>query len=292
MSTPTTTTTTTTTSTATALTCTRHPDRETGLRCQRCERPWCFACLTPAPVGSQCVECMQQARPPSAIRRVRPADFLPHSAVALLAALCLGGFLTQALTPDDGVTLDAVELRLAYSTVLVWTGEYYRFVTSLFLHADLLHLLVSLTALWVLGTRVERRDGAIATVLVFLGTGIAGGAATYVFATPDAFAIGASGAVYGLSGMLIALARNAAERKEALVQLAVLTIAVALVVPNLGHVAHAGGFAAGVAFGLYDRLTDKARTAPAPRPVLAAAIVLLAIVSTTIAVVETNAPGV
>ena len=235
---------------------------------------------------------MQQARPPSAIRRVRPADFLPHSAIALLAALCLGGFLTQALTPDDGVTLDAVELRFAYSTVLVWSGAYYRLLTSLFLHADLLHLLMNLTALWVLGTKLEQRDGPIATVFVFVGAGIAGGGATYVFDEPGAFALGASGALYGFSGVLIARARNAAERKDSLVQLAILTIDVALVVPNIGHYAHAGGFVAGVAFGLYDRLTERARTAPVPRHVLAAAIVLLAIAATTIAVVETNAPGV
>src|SRR6202011_5819485 len=40
-------------------TCYRHPDRETGLRCQRCERPVCPSCIVPAPVGGQCGECVR-----------------------------------------------------------------------------------------------------------------------------------------------------------------------------------------------------------------------------------------
>src|SRR5207245_11559103 len=43
-------------------TCYRHPDRETGVRCQRCERPICPDCMVPAPVGMQCVECVRGAR--------------------------------------------------------------------------------------------------------------------------------------------------------------------------------------------------------------------------------------
>ena len=82
------------------LTCYRHHDRETGVRCQRCERPICTSCMVPAPVGVQCVDCVRAAR-----SRVIPARALlaragrPYVSYALvgvnlavwLAGLVLGG---------------------------------------------------------------------------------------------------------------------------------------------------------------------------------------------------------
>jgi len=48
--------------------CARHPEVATGRHCTRCERAACNDCLTPAPVGSHCVDCVRSARPSAAVR--------------------------------------------------------------------------------------------------------------------------------------------------------------------------------------------------------------------------------
>src|SRR6266487_5079101 len=82
------------------LTCYRHPDREAGVRCQRCERPVCPACMVPAPVGVQCVECVRRLQPQvTAGRRLRVALAWASVSSLLIAAnvgawafgLALGG---------------------------------------------------------------------------------------------------------------------------------------------------------------------------------------------------------
>src|SRR3954464_13500503 len=56
--------------------CYRHPDRETGVRCTRCERPICPECMIPASVGFQCPECVAEGR-----KSVRPAKTMYGGAV-------------------------------------------------------------------------------------------------------------------------------------------------------------------------------------------------------------------
>src|ERR1700682_3200186 len=53
-----------------ARSCYRHPDRETGLSCSECDRPICYECMTPAPVGLRCPE---HSGKPQGIRKVAVA---------------------------------------------------------------------------------------------------------------------------------------------------------------------------------------------------------------------------
>jgi rhomboid protease GluP len=83
-------------------------------------------------------------------------------------------------------------------------GEYWRLLTSMFLHANPLHLLMNAFALHSLGSLVERLSGAWKMLLLYFVTGLFGSLASAAF-HQEAVSVGASGAILGLAGALLAL---------------------------------------------------------------------------------------
>ena len=81
------------------------------------------------------------------------------------------------------------------------TGEYWRIFTAMFLHFNILHVGLNMLSLFFIGTAVEVFYGKWRYLVIYLVSGIAGGIVT-LFATPDAFAAGASGAIFGVFGAL------------------------------------------------------------------------------------------
>ncbi len=87
---------------------------------------------------------------------------------------------------------------------LIVRGEYWRFITPIFLHAGMFHLLVNSYSLYVLGQHVERIYGHSKFIIVYLVAGILGNIASFsLFHTPRVWGVGASGAIFGLLGALL-----------------------------------------------------------------------------------------
>jgi rhomboid protease GluP len=95
--------------------------------------------------------------------------------------------------------------------------QYWRFVTPIFIHVNLIHLLVNMYSLWVIGPWVEKLYGSAKFVVFWVATGIAGVLASYLTVIPgsqpgligsflikpnDDPSAGASGALFGLVGVL------------------------------------------------------------------------------------------
>jgi rhomboid protease GluP len=81
-------------------------------------------------------------------------------------------------------------------------GQWWRFVTPIFIHIGLLHLLFNSYALWIVGPQVEKLYGSAGFVILYILTGIAGVAGSY-FYHPGVNSAGASGAIFGLFGVLL-----------------------------------------------------------------------------------------
>lgn len=81
-------------------------------------------------------------------------------------------------------------------------GEYYRLVTSMFLHSDMMHLAMNGLAIYILGTMVESSIGPWRFLVLYFAGGLAGSAASLYF-MPNVASVGASGAVFGLFGYLL-----------------------------------------------------------------------------------------
>ena len=257
--------------------CYRHADRETGLRCTRCERPACHECLRPAPVGSHCLECLKDGQKSMRLVDAPWQRSRGGPGVALVVTACIAVFLLQVIGD--------LEPEYAMIGALVAEGETYRLLTSMFLHFGLLHLAMNMLATWVFGLEVEQQEGPVRTVAAFLVTGLFGGAAAYLFHPPFAQVAGASGGVFGLLGVALILTVRAGRPTQSLVGLLVINLFIGIAVPNISLAAHAGGFAAGVLYG--------AATALPPRlqPRVVSILTLVALAGATAWVVTALDPG-
>jgi membrane associated rhomboid family serine protease len=244
---------------AAVSTCYRHPDRPTRLACSECGRSICPECSRDAVVGQKCPECTTPAR----LTRVIPARSIRHVGLrgtpvtwALIAVNILL-YAAGALFPGFG---DQVMQRAAQHPILVDRGEWWRVLSAMFLHGGVLHVLFNMYALWLFGPVLERRFGSVSFLSLYLAAGAAGGALFQVIG-PDAWAVGASGAIFGLFGaLLIASYRQRHTRAGAatfsqLVLLLGINLALPLFIQNIAWQAHVGGLVAGALIGaVWDRL--------------------------------------
>jgi len=255
--------------------CYRHPDVETGVHCTRCGRPICPDCMIPAPVGHQCPECVAEARREyrqGPGRRVAAAKIRSTGAtMVILIALGIGYVweLVVAGGPGSLIGAPSTPALIDAGALVPFTGgspegvtgglaggEWWRLLTSIFLHAGLIHLALNAYALWIFGTIMEREIGRLPTLGVFLTTGVFAGAASYAFAPGFVVAVGASGAVFGLVGAFITynyLRRHhvmAQARLRAALSMLLINLVIGLSIPAIDWRAHLGGVVAGLLAGL------------------------------------------
>lgn len=129
--------------------------------------------------------------------RARPGVFSPvvtYVIIAITAAVSL----LQA-TPLDGTSVgDLLELNKA----AVREGEYWRLLTVALVHGGLLHLLMNMFALYIVGPLAEALYGRATFVAIYLLSALGGSIASYLFV--PGISVGASGAVFGLFGLVFA----------------------------------------------------------------------------------------
>jgi membrane associated rhomboid family serine protease len=104
----------------------------------------------------------------------------------------------------------SLEEQLALIPLLVAHGDYYRLLSVTLVHdpASILHLLFNMYALWYAGQLVERMYGSWQILALYAICGIAGGAASFAFGLPwNGFGVGASGAIFGLFGVILVATR-------------------------------------------------------------------------------------
>ncbi|MFP1625992.1 rhomboid family intramembrane serine protease [Streptomyces sp. 5K101] len=257
--------------------CYRHPGRETGIRCTRCERPICTDCMISASVGFQCPDCVRTGsgtghapdanRPRTIAGGTVTADprLVTKVLLAINVAVYVLGFalglpfihrFTLIAAAYDGV-LDGVVGVAA-------EGEWYRLLTSVFLHQEVWHIFFNMLMLWWLGGPLEQALGRARYLALYLISGFAGSALTYLIAEPNSGSLGASGAIYGLLGATIVLMRRMRyDLRPILALLAINLLITFLPGLDIAWQAHVGGLVAGaaIAYGLVHVPQGKRRTA-------------------------------
>jgi len=228
-------------------TCYRHPDRATGVTCQRCDRHICNECMRTASVGFHCPECTAanpQVQPTVAMALASNEPVVTrvlvgiNVAVSVLAVLLSGSLLSLS----NQVLVDWAAFGPA-----VEAGEWYRLVSSAFLHDGPLHLGFNMFALAMIGQQLERVFGPVRYLGIYVGS-LVGGAFGIFLLSPDAYTVGASGAVFGLFGAAAVAQRFAGVNpwESGLGVVLGLNLLITFTIPNISIGGHVGGLIAGV----------------------------------------------
>jgi len=202
-------------------TCYRHPDRETGLSCSECGRPICYECMTPAAVG---LRCPDHAGKPQGVRKVTQVAgrratgvgsrrlnavtvaLISINVAVALAELAINGafsgnwIFNHGFLIGNGCCIDGHAVGITH-------GEWWRMVTSMFLHGGYLHLALNMYSLYYVGSILEIQIGRWQFLLLYLGSGMAGSAGALLW-SPYVPTVGASGAIFGILGALFILERR------------------------------------------------------------------------------------
>ena len=190
------------------------------------------------------------------LARTAPATFA-------FMAIAIGIFvLTRVSRP---IFNDVVNLFAQFNEDVA-QGDWYRIFTPVLVHANTMHVLFNMYALYQLGPAIEARVGIPSYVGLLLAAAGWGGAFAYHLGGPGDVLVGASGAIFGLFGLWLHSAfrlRDTAFGRNMLSSLGItlaLNMALPFLIPGISWQGHLGGLIAGVVIGeLWSRVTRPQR---------------------------------
>lgn len=286
------------------LTCYRHPNRQTGVSCPECGRGLCPDCMVYTPVGIKCAEHAGVATGPAKVAS-SARRFGVEGTGALLTKILIGVNVAVyvLLLAAGGGTLNSPGGELFVDGALIGfnvnpftgdpigvaEGEWWRLVTSMFMHASLIHLGMNMLFLWWIAAPVEEAIGRWRFALIYLAGGLGGAAGALVFGKYGLFdsslgtpTVGASGALYGILGAALVFER---QRHYVLgggaLGIIVLNLVLSLTLSNVSVGGHVGGLVAGaLAAVALSRLgqTHAAYGRPGTAGIVGVAVVMVACV--------------
>jgi membrane associated rhomboid family serine protease len=234
-------------------TCYRHPTRETGVACSNCGRPICPDCMTATPVGMRCPECSRQR---TRVHRPAAGVAAPIATQAIVAINVIV-YLAELATGSGfgSVSGTIYEKGALFGPLVEPGGEWWRLVTTGFLHASFFHVAFNMVFIWFIGRSLEPAIGSARFVVAYAASLLCGSFGVLLL-EPNSVAVGASGAAFGLLGALLAEARSRGIDlwSTGLLQLALLNFAFTFLYPGIAIGAHLGGFVGGILVGvIYDQ---------------------------------------
>lgn len=247
------------------MVCYRHSDREVGRRCTRCGKPACPSCLVQAAVGSHCLDCAKAARPDVRTRARFWSARQPAMVTMALIVINVLVFVYVTVRDPESlggrlVTIGHAQLGLndlalgdgfgpflfngqAYGSD---GGDWYRLVTSGFLHFGIIHIGFNMYLLYMLGQMLEPAIGRVRFLLVY-AAGLLGGSAGSLLLDGEGIAGGASGAVFGLMALAFVgyYLNGANPLNTSIGGLLMMNLFITFVFPRISIGGHLGGAAAG-----------------------------------------------
>lgn len=211
-----------------------------------------------AAVGHQCVECVREGN--KSVRaartvfggRVARTPAVTYTLIAINVAMYLLQLARNEIVTDLAMLGVATD-RLGYVVpgYGVADGEWYRLISGAFLHSlpsggslGISHILFNMWALWVIGQQLELALGRARFITLYLLSALGGSVLVYLLA-PEAWTVGASGAIFGLFGGFFVVLRRLRQSAGGIVFLLAINLVITFAVPNISWQGHLGGLIVG-----------------------------------------------
>jgi membrane associated rhomboid family serine protease len=271
--------------------CPRHPDRESYVRCQRCERPVCPQCQRPAAVGIQCVDCVRQqgksVRRPRTVFGGEAVDSPPMVTYGIIG-ICVGVYVLQLVLGNDFT--DSYGYWPAGTLLRPWT-----MLTGAFLHSPsfYFHIVFNLYAVWMIGPYLESLLGHLRFAAIYLVCAFGGSVGVLLILPPSRdgawnnVTVGASGAIFGLFAVLLLVNRRLGRDSAGIIGVIVINGAIGFWPGlNIAWQAHLGGLVTGaLAAAVLVYSPQERRSVLHPLGLAAVAVLLLALTLVKVALV-------
>jgi membrane associated rhomboid family serine protease len=247
-------------------TCYRHPSRETGVSCSNCGRPICPDCMTTTAVGMRCPEC---ARQKTQVKTLSSTSRRLEVTIALIVVNVLV-FLTEgSFTFTGGPTGKVYEEGALFGslpslpTLGVAHEQWWRIVSSGFMHEDLLHIAFNMYVLYILGQMLEPALGRLRFGTIYAVSLLCGSFGA-LLVSPHTPTVGASGAIFGLMGAAAVemRARQIPIMQSGVGGLILLNLVISFALPGISWGGHIGGLIGGAVAALVIQLGARYRSRP------------------------------
>ncbi len=265
--------------------CYRHPDRETYIRCSRCQRPICPECMQGAPVGFHCPECVSEGeRSMSRPQATLGAEVRTGAGSELVTRVLVG--LQVALYVVAAVVGDPLRVALGLvgtgfdggQPIGVAHGQLWRLVTASLLPRDVISLLFAVILTYFLGRELEAEVGRARLALVWVCSAALGNAAALLTLPDFVLDYGGPTATFGLLAASVVVGRRLHRQLSGLVVLGAIWLVLALLRRAPDWPAPVAGALAGAALGAVAAYAPRNRRAvafyAAAGGLLAAAVVV------------------
>ncbi len=251
------------------------------MSCSNCGNPICPDCMTTTSVGMRCPDCANQKTKVRTVRSMTDEPTLTYVLIAANVIVALGNLSGgDTLINDGGLSRFHIE-----------QGEYWRLVTSGFLHAGLLHLGFNMFGLYILGGLIEPVIGKLQFGILYFVSLLAGAFGALLL-QPEGLTVGASGAIFGLmGGAVIVMRQRGINPMESGLGLWIgLNLLITFTIPNISIGGHVGGLVGGAlaAYVMFD-LRQRVRVPEVAGLLLAGAIGVASVVG---AIVVSGSAGV
>jgi membrane associated rhomboid family serine protease len=193
----------------------------------------------------------QRARFSARRRNLNPYT-ASHAIIAVNLGLFVWGYISDVMHPGTQNGISQYQFDMGLARGFLDAGEWYRLISSGFLHFGFLHVGMNMFLLYQLSRMLEPTLGSVKFALVYFAS-LLGGAAGALVASPDALTGGASGAVFGMMAAAIVGMRQRGVNplQTGLGLTFVINIGLTLAIPNISVGGHFGGAIAGAACGVF-----------------------------------------